>query len=214
MVKLGLANTPRKLALLYRAPVFNYSLRLPILGLVVLLGLIFATIAPIMLIPVVFLFFVLNYILKINFESVYCKKQVDSGGQFYAKALGHFWASIVFSQLVVLAIFVLKESWIQAGLIGIVWIATLLSGHWIRCKADHELLTTDTTPIEADAESFIHPCLKEQGGVWIEGLEEQEKVVVEAGLMLDTLPRVLDVGGGKKPDVLNVCYGETDGVEV
>lgn len=102
MIKLGIAKTPRSLAVLYLPPVYDYSLRYPMLGLVVLLGLIFSTIAPLVLIPIVLLFGVVHYITKVNFDGVYSKTQVDSGGLFYAKAVGHFWASIAFSQFVVL----------------------------------------------------------------------------------------------------------------
>jgi hypothetical protein len=102
MIKLGFADTPRALALLYRPPDFEYHQRYPELGLIILLGLIFATIAPVMLIPVVFLFFVVDHITKVNFNGVYSKNQPDSGGVYYARALGHFWASIAFSQVVVM----------------------------------------------------------------------------------------------------------------
>jgi hypothetical protein len=129
---------------------------------------------------------------------------------FYAKALGHYWTSIAFAQLVVTAIFILKESWPQAGLLGVACFATLISAKWLRCKNDFELLRTSTEPKEdnvvSDGASFVHPCLNELSGVWVEGLEEQENVIVEAGLEIEVEPRVLEVGGGKNPDVLNPSF--------
>jgi hypothetical protein len=91
---------------------------------------------------------------------------------------------------------------------GLSSVIVLVSGFWIRCRSDLELVSIS---IEAahDTASFVHPNLTPVQGVWIEGADMYEKIaVVEGGgLVIECDPRVLEVGGGRVPDVLN--YGAT-----
>jgi hypothetical protein len=83
---------------------------------------------------------------------------------------------------------------------GLAAFGTLISGHWLRCKADHELVTT-SVEYGAHNESFMHPNLGELSGVWI---EEEELAGKDVGVKIECEPRVLEVKGGKEPNVLNV----------
>lgn len=220
MVKLGLAKTPRALNLLYRAPYIDYSLRYPLLSLVVLLGLIFSVIAPIILVPVVMLFAIVLVIYQRNLANVYDNSQPDSGGKFYAISLGHLHSALCFFQAVVFAIFILKESWPQAGILGAAFIATLVSKIWIKCKPDCELVDIVEGEVSPDGgiasveTDFVHPNLKNVlEGVWIEDKPEQEKVLVERGVaVISSTPRILVPGGGKKPDILSRAEAVKEGM--
>jgi hypothetical protein len=88
---------------------------------------------------------------------------------------------------------------------GISSVVVLVSGIRIRCKSDLELVSIS---IEAahDVDSFVHPNLKAvDKGVWIEGPENDEKIaaVEKGGLVVECDPRILEVGGGRVPDILN-----------
>ncbi|KAK9766899.1 phosphate metabolism protein 7, variant 2 [Basidiobolus ranarum] len=122
VMRFVLASTPRKLSALESLPGFVWGTSFPQHTLIFVVGIAFATIAPILL-PFIAAYFGLYYLVYCHqFQYVYGSNTAQTGGLFYPRAVNHMFTGIYIFHVCVLCQFFIAQAYAQ----GIVQVVLLI----------------------------------------------------------------------------------------
>lgn len=192
--------TPRALFLLNQVPDFDFGLRYSPVSMIFLFGLVFSTINPLVAVAAAFYFVVSYFVFGIQLLNVY-KLSVDTGGQYYPRALFTILTGLIVAQLVNVCLLFLKKAYGPGGAMAAVCILTI--GGSIHLYTDfigrrkrmlNDLLVAlhdkgDMNPPEWIGEDldYIHPNLSTVPvNVWVAGDDVAARF--EAELTMHKLP--------------------------
>ncbi|TPX33167.1 hypothetical protein SmJEL517_g03831 [Synchytrium microbalum] len=120
-------QTPRILLSRRQTIVPDMSVMIPFTSLVLCLGIIFSTLAPIMPLATLAYFGVTQVVYRNNFLTIY--KSHDTGGLLYPHAVKQVYVGIILQLLTTLGIFILKQAFYQTVIIIIALIAIIAWVH-------------------------------------------------------------------------------------